>query len=278
LPRTGEIRHGEAIMDNTPFFTRDGARLVPNLPARGPWTAGTLHGRVVIGLLGAEIERLHGGPDYMPARLTVDMYKSPDMSPLEVVTRVVRDGYRIKVIDGELISNGASAGRASVQFLRRTANAPGRVWTTPDWDAPKPAKVPDPGPIPAAMHGVWSLRPVEGQLGQYGRRRTWMREVRELVGGEPLTAFARVALGCDYASPLANASDQGLGYINSDITLYLHRPPSTEWVGYESVWHGATDGVAVGACSVYDEAGRIGSATVCALAQTRAPQPPKKGE
>ncbi|HEY3695725.1 acyl-CoA thioesterase domain-containing protein [Phenylobacterium sp.] len=260
-------------MPNQPFFTRDGARLVPNTPARGPWTAGSLHGRVIIGLLGAEIERLHGDPAYMPARLTVDMYKAPDMSPLEIVTRVLRDGHRIKVIDAELISNGQSAGRASCQFLRRTANPPGRVWTTPDWDVPRPGDIPDPGPIPGTMHGLWTLRPVEGQIGVYGQRRTWMKEVRELVGGEALTPFGRVAVGCDYASPLANAGDDGLGYINSDVTLYLHRTPATEWVGFESIHHAATDGVAIGGCYLYDEQGRIGSATVCALAQTKPPQP-----
>jgi hypothetical protein len=259
------------LMPNQPFFTRDGARLIPNRPARGPWTAGTLHGRVIIGLLGAEIERQHGDPAYMPARLTVDMYKAPGMAPLEVVTRVVRDGYRIKVIDAEMISEGQSAGRATCQLLRRTANPPGQVWTPPGWEVPRPDDIPDPGPGPSTMDGLWALRPISGQIGVYGQRRTWMKEVRELVGGEAVTPFGRVAMGCDYASPLANAGDNGLGYINSDLTLYLHRTPVTEWVGFESVDHGATDGVAIGECFLYDEQGRIGSARVCALGQTKVP-------
>jgi hypothetical protein len=263
-------------MNRDPFFTRDGARLVPNACAAGPWTAGSLHGRVVIGLLAAEIERLHGDPAYMPARLTVDMHRSPSLEPLEVVTSVVRDGHRIKVIDAELISEGKSAGRATCQLLRRTANAPGQVWTGPEWEIPLPQDIPDPGDVPATMFGMWSLRPISGQIGVFGQRRTWMREVRELVGGEPLTPFARVAVGVDYASPLANASDQGLGYINSDVTLYLHRLPAGEFVGFESVTHGATDGVAIGECHLYDEQGRIGWASVCALAQTKAPTGVKK--
>jgi len=258
-------------MEKEPFFTRDGARLIPNLCARGPWTAGSLHGRVVIGLLAAEIERQHGDPAYMPARLTVDLYKSPTMAPLEVVTRVIRDGHRIKVVDAEMFSEGQSAGRASCQFLRRTANPPGEVWSSPEWDAPRPQAIPDPGDIPATMNGMWSLRPISGTIGVYGQRRTWMREVRALVGGEPLTPFARVAVGADYASPLANAGDQGLGYINSDLTLYLHRLPAGEFVGYQSIAHGATDGVAVGHCDLYDENGRIGWASICALGQTKKP-------
>jgi hypothetical protein len=104
-------------------------------------------------------------------------------------------------------------------------------------------------------------------MGTLGTRRLWMSEVRELIGGEPLTPFARVAAGCDFTSPFANAGENGLAYINSDVTLYLHRLPVTEWIGYEVVNHGATDGVAIGECFLHDEAGPIGSATVAALAQ-----------
>jgi hypothetical protein len=259
-------------MTNEPFFTRDGARLIPNSCARGPWTPNSLHGRVVIGLLGSEIERRHGDPAYMPARLTVDLYRSPTLTPVEIVTRVVRDGLRIKVIEAELISEGKSAGHAVCQLLRRTANPPGRVWSNAVWDAPPPHDVPDPGVISGTMWGMWALKPMEGRVGEYGRKRTWLREVRELVGGEPLTPFARVAAGVDYASPMVNGGDEGMRFINSDVTLYLHRAPVGEWVGYESISHGATDGVAVGQCDLYDEKGRIGTATVCALAMADGPQ------
>jgi len=96
-----------------------------------------------------------------------------------------------------------------------------------------------------------------------------MAEVRALVEGEPLTPFARAALAADFASPFANAGDAGLGYINTDATLYLHRTPTTQWVGMEVVNHQASDGVAIGECWLYDEAGPIGTATVAALSQGR---------
>src|SRR5260221_1457297 len=119
-----------------PFFTRNGDGFKPTLDARGPWDPKSLHGRVVAGLLGQEIERRHGGPDYMPARLTVDMYRLPDLSPVEVTTRLFRDGKRIKVVEAEFFSNGASMARATCQLLLRTQNPAGNVWTPPDWTAP----------------------------------------------------------------------------------------------------------------------------------------------
>ena len=170
-------------MTNEPFFKRDGDHYVPNPVSRGPWNPQSLHGRVIAGLLGHEIERKHGEPDFIPARLTVDMFRLPGFAP--------------------------------------------------------------------------------------GQRRLWMSEVRDIVEGDPLTPFSRVAVACDFASPFANMSSTGLAWINSDVTLYLHRLPATEWIGFESVNHQATDGVAIGECYLYDELGSIGSATVAALTQRR---------
>ena len=67
-----------------------------------------------------------------------------------------------------------------------------------------------------------------------------MSEVRELVEGTPMSPFVHVATGADFASPFANAGDQGLGYINSDVTLYLHRLPVTRWIGFDVVNHHAS--------------------------------------
>src|SRR4051794_36991072 len=117
--RRGHCPQWSSAMTEEPFFTRDGARLIPNSPARSFWNPNALHGRLVVGLLGAEIERLHGDPAFMPARLTVDMHRAPDLAPLEVVTTVARDGKRIRLVDAELISNGQSVGRASCHFLIR---------------------------------------------------------------------------------------------------------------------------------------------------------------
>jgi acyl-CoA thioesterase len=96
-----------------------------------------------------------------------------------------------------------------------------------------------------------------------------MSEVRQLVEDTPLTPFTRVALAADFASPFANAGERGLGFINSDVTLYLHRLPVTQWIGFDVMNHHATDGVAIGECWLYDEEGAIGTSTVAALAQRK---------
>jgi hypothetical protein len=99
-----------------------------------------------------------------------------------------------------------------------------------------------------------------------------MAEMRELVAGAPLTPFTRVAVAADFASPLANRHETGLGYINTDVTVYLHRLPVGEWIGFEKINHHATDGVAIGECFLHDTQGPIGSASCAALRQVREPR------
>ncbi len=250
-----------------PFFEKQGDVYQPLPVCAGPWDPKSLHGRVVAGLLAAEIERHHGDSNLIPARLTVDLYRLPDFSPMRVETEVIKEGRRIRVVNAEIFSGDKSAGRASCQLLRMGDEPAGTVWKRDNWDVPAPAEIA--APETGALGGMWHMRAISGAMGTDGPRRCWVSEARELIGGESLSAWQRVALAADFASPFANAGDAGLGFINTDITLYLHRLPETAWIGFEVVNHQSANGVANGECYLYDETGLIGSSTVAALAQAR---------
>ena len=257
-----------------PFFHREGDTYTPTLRANGWWRpTGNLHARVMIGLFSHVIEQQYGEPDLQPARLTADLYRLPDLAPITVSTRMVRQGGRIKVIEAELFSGGVSSARASCQLLRRSQQPEASVWAQTGWDAAPPDQV---APPPKPFTDKWEMRPilppgaiVANDLRAPGPRRTWLREVRPLVGGEPYTPFSRVATGVDYTSPIANGSETGLDFINSDVTLYLHRQPVGEWIGYEVVDHQSAEGIALGHCRLHDIEGPIGFSSCAALAQRR---------
>ena len=192
-----------------------------------------MHGRV--GCSRHVIEARHGGGEFVPARLTVDMFRLPNvMTPVEVKTKLVRDGLRIRVIEADFLSGGVPMARASASCCAGRKIRKAQVWSPPNWEVPKPAEIPAPTDPRLGMNGKWTTRPIAGRMGSLGRRRLWMSEVRELVEGTPLTPFTRVALAADFASPFANAGEKGLGFINSDVTLYLHRLPVTN--GSASTW------------------------------------------
>lgn len=264
-------------MTEDAFYTQSGSIYTPQPIARGPWNQNSLHGRVVIALLAHEIEQKHMSPEWHPARLTVDMYRLPGFAPTEVKTWVVREGGRIKVVDAEFFSGGVSHARATCQLLRRAENPEGERWSPPNWNAPHPDAIDVPQGRNTGLGGMWMMKSVDGaggMIGPPGERQTWMREIRPLVAGKPLTPFTRVAPASDFASPLANRSDKGLGFINTDVTIYMHRLPVGEWIGLANTNHHATDGIAIGECFLYDVEGPFGSAAVAALAQKRMAGPP----
>jgi len=72
------------------------------------------------------IEQRHGSDDFVPARLTVDMFRLPNiLTPVQVTTKLVRDGLRIKVVEAEFFSGGGtSMARASCQLFAENRERP----------------------------------------------------------------------------------------------------------------------------------------------------------
>jgi acyl-CoA thioesterase len=249
------------------FFEQDGDRYIPSDEARGPWLRDSLHGRVVAAQLARTVEQTHGDEAMHPARLTVDLFRMPPFAPLEVTTDLVRDGKRIRVVDGSVTSGEVEIARGSVVMLRRADQPEGNVWSPPSWDVPSPEEI-EPPALRGSRLPMWEMRPISGSMmgGEVEQKRTWLRETRALVDGEELTPFVRAAIACDFTNPFVNSGDSGLNFVNADVTLYLHRLPASDWLGFEAASHHSADGIAVGESTVYDLDGPIGRSAVCSVA------------
>lgn len=254
-------------MDDTAFFTRDGASFVPQEPARGWWRQDSLHGRAVVGLMGAQIADRHGAADMVPARFTIDMFRLAAFAPARIDTHVIRAGSRMALVEATMIVQGDAVARATMQFLRPADAPPGRVWAPGPWDAPDPDNLPPPPDSQQPRH--FEIRPISGHLGAVVPKRLWLRETCALIADEPLGPYARAVLAADFVSAFAHAGDAGIRYINSDVTLQLHRLPKGEWIGFEATGHEASRGIAVGHCRIHDSDGAIGFIGCTALANER---------
>ena len=253
-------------MTAEPFFNVKNNRSLqfdPTDVARGPWSHESLHGHVLGGLMAHAIELEHGSDEFLPARLTVDMFRLADFGPTTIATSVARHGNRIRVIDASLQVGGVEQARCSAVMLRHAAQPEGNVWSPPPWDVPAPDDIES---HDSDRDPVWETRPISGERPSVDRSRSWMREVRELVAGVPLTPFVRAAMAADITNPLANSGDRGLEFVNADYTLYLHRLPVDEWIGVEVASHHSADGIAVATCALYDRQGPIGQSAVAGVA------------
>jgi hypothetical protein len=237
--------------------------------AHSPWAADMLHGRFLSGLAARAVEQEDHDPALRLARLTVDMFRSPPMTPFIVRTSVIRDGRRVRVLEVSIRCGEVEVARASALLLRTAEHPTASVWRAPAWDAPPPDAFPPPPDEAEGEIGGWDIRLMTpGGFWTADRKRLWTRDRWQLVAGEELSPVVRAALAADLPNPLANSGAEGLQFINPDLTLFLARPPTSEWIGLEVTDHIGFDGIAVGSCTLYDETGRIGASTVCAITNT----------
>lgn len=244
------------------YSPADDGTFIPRPAAPSPWSADMTHGRLLAGLAAREVERHHLDEGMHPTRLTIDLFRSPPMEPVQCTSSVRRAGRRIKVV--EVVQRIAEVEVArSVVVLMRTGHHPeGEVWAPEPWDVPDPDTIEVGSDSPMRRLTSMDVRPVDGNgMGAPGRRQVWLRDNTDLVGGEHLTPFARAAMASDFASPLANSGPDGLRFINGDITLLLARLPVDPWIGIEVGAHLGHAGVAVARCDLYDRQDGSGSST-----------------
>jgi hypothetical protein len=263
------------------FFTPDGDALVPTPIARGPW-GDTISGMMVGGLLGRAIEQSGGDPDLQPARLTVDLLRPVSIAaPVRVDAAVERDGKRIRVVDGRMWQNDVVVARASGLYLRRGEQPSDAAWTLPIEMPPLPAEAQQPsGDFTMEMwaYSANSQTTPSTDLSEWrngGQKYAWVRDLKALVDGEPLTPFVRVAMAGDVTSSLTHFSASGLNYINADYTVTLSRLPDGEHIGLAALTHYSHAGVATGTAALFDHRGPIGTGVATALANPGF-RPPKR--
>jgi hypothetical protein len=250
------------------FFVSDGDDLVPQPIARSYWGL-TLHGRLIGGLTARAVEQARReDPDLVCTRLTIDMFRTAQLDPVQVTTVPIREGRRIRVLEVSVTQGGVMVGQGRAVLLRSGEQPPGQFPATPGWDGPGAA--PTGGSEPrraepgARWTSPWDTWPVRGPKGTHDGM--WIRENHDLVQGEPITPLIRVSMAADLASPIANTSTEGLGFINADYTIYLGREPVGDYVGMQLSGHVSAAGVAVGQCILHDPDGALGFIATAAVA------------
>src|ERR1700743_463023 len=104
-----------------------------------------VNGPAVVGLAARTLELHYGSPDFMPTRLTVDLFRAARSVPTAVPFRAVRDGRRVRSAECELAQQGRLVARATLLQYRRSIAPPGRLWSVPTATIPFPPPLDDGG-------------------------------------------------------------------------------------------------------------------------------------
>ncbi|GAB4324027.1 MAG: thioesterase family protein [Dehalococcoidia bacterium] len=261
-----------------PLFRRTGDTYVPTAMTVGPWSPGALHGGPPTALLARAVEHVAASRGLQVSRLTVDLFRAVPMAPLQVRTKVVREGRRIVAVQASIIAGDVEVSRASGLLLLPSES-----------DDTSPAEPPPPGPaglpdLLSAMRGPGGERPfppmfldavdarfVAGEGGD-GQPAAWFRLPVPLVDGEEPTPFQRLAAVSDFGNLLANfdpSRRRGPGYINTDTTIYLLRYPVSEWVCLRAERRRVQGGLGLVEVAQFDEQGWYGHSAHARLANAR---------
>ena len=246
----------------------DGDVVIPTDLCGGPWSPDAQHGSAVAAILGRAIETVETPVPMRPARFTVDLLSPVPLEPMRQVTRVVKAGKRIAVVDAELHHGNRLAARATCLLMRDGARYP---------VADAPGAPPDlaPPPTEASEPPFGGADPDDLELPGFARAMHFTRTRGTHLGGvpaaiwiglrcrvardEPLTPFQLAATASDMGSILGGFLDfREWRTINADISLHIDRLPTTAWIGLDGMHRVADDAIGQTTASMFDEVGFVG--------------------
>jgi hypothetical protein len=249
------------------FFFQDSAGLFhPTQWALSRWGNDSLNGPAVVGLAARCLELDYGADGFLPTRLTADLFRAAHRVPTEVRTRLVRDGRRIRNAECDVLQDGVVVARATMVSYRQSEPPPGQEWFGAD-SFPAPAGVAGPVYLVGSDGGEWTPSSAEHQ--NTTRKRVYHRTL-DVVAGEPVSPFVRTVVAAEATSLVTNLGSRGIGYINGDLSVALARLPAGDYIGVQADSHWCSQGISVGAATLFDDRGPFGTAMVTAIANPAA--------
>lgn len=251
-----------------PLFTIVGEREVEATGfARGPWDAGLLHGGAVGALCAAFLEEaLAAVGAYQPVRLTVDLARPVPLGRLEVRAEVVRSGARLGLARVEVDAGGKTAAAATLLALVPQP-LPGAVANPPPPVPDQPGDGEDRWQIDPDKHaflgGAMAFRFVDTDPPAM-----WLHLHRDVLPGRPPSPLARAAAAADVPSASTvfdGVRFDGVGFVNADLSVHLHRPPEGEWIRVSATSRWEASGIGTVRAELADTAGRVGQVSQALL-------------
>jgi hypothetical protein len=245
-----------------PIFRTEGGLLVPSGHARSPWDPNQQHGGAPAALAVRVIEAL--APEMQVARLTVEFLGTVPLEALLVEAEIWRPGRRMQLAQATIsLADGRTACRASAVLLHRQQleGLPAGTGGPPLAQGPEEGRLEewDDPAAEAFYRTAMDMRWVAGTWAK-GPGTVWFRFARPVVDDEEPSPAMRAAAAADFG----NGISQMLGFgrwlfINTDLTVQLHRQPEGEWVAVDAETILQPGGVGLARSILHDTRGPVGT-------------------
>ena len=234
----------------------------------GPWFADAQHVGPPSALLTRAVERCAPRqPPMSIARLTVEVLGPVPAGEVVVHAAVERPGRTVELVSAEMTAAGRAVLRA--RAWRMAAAETADIVAGADDPLPPPSAGQHRDRPAGWVRGYLDAlewRWLSGGLDQPGPGATWARLLVPVVDGEQPSAIQRLAAVADSANGVAARLDvrQWL-FLNTDLTIHLHRDPVGEWTGLRANTTIGPRGLGTVSGTLFDELGHTGR---CAQALT----------
>ncbi|GGD28475.1 thioesterase family protein [Nocardioides daphniae] len=228
------------------------------------------HGGPLSGLLTRAMEQCAPREGTRLSRVTVEILGPVPIDEVRVSARVVRPGRRVELVNAVLEARDpAGAWRpAATAAAWRLANQP--THDVSRHADPVVALPDDVGVVDTGLHlpDVWPragfISSVHWHITDHGTdpgtpTTAWLKLLRPLVEGEEPTPTVRLMTVVDVANGVgARLDPMTHTFLNTDVSVHLHAPPSGEWTGIRAETSVGPDGIGLSAGSLHGADGPVG--------------------
>jgi hypothetical protein len=234
----------------------------------GPWGPGHQHGGPPTALLAREIERLPGPDPALLTRITCDILRPIPVGEVQVGARVIRPGRNVQLVEAEMTAGGVQV------VLARAWRMLAEPLTPPVAAAPSVPALPSGSTAAPGAWGDGFIRSIDWRFAEGGFRPgpavAWARQRPVLVAGEPPTALQRLLAVVDAGSGVGAALDsRRWTFINTELSVHLHRRPEGEWFCLDAATTIGASGVGVAETRIWDRDGPLGRCAQSLLVRAR---------
>ncbi|MGO1950012.1 MAG: thioesterase family protein [Mycobacteriaceae bacterium] len=243
-----------------PEHTDDTGQLWSTFTATGhtesPWGPGFQHGSPPAALVAHALERAvpDGG---RLVRVTTELLGAVPIEDLTVAARVVRPGRRISLYEVVVTgTSGREVVRGSGWWVRSGDSAAIENPDVPSASVMVPLR--DAGS--RSFSEMWGGGYIDSLETRAAAGQLWLRSTVPVVAGVPDTPWTRIMGVADVANGTNPAVDPGeWGFMNTDLTVYLHRLPRGEWTGIVAEANYGPDGIGLTVGRLHDQDGPVGT-------------------
>jgi hypothetical protein len=247
----------------TAFFAEDGDYLVANDSARGPWSADACHAGPVSALLARAAEKVI--TDKQLVRLTANFLRPVPIRGIRIECGATQNG-RVAASCSMTAFDRDGKICVTATTTHTVVEDIGQVATPSAPPPPVSDDEPEDFVISTAPHGqpfisnFVEARYPPGTSQALGPKTIWIR-TPVLVVGETPTPFQQACPIADCGNAVSrNHELTEVSFVNSDITVALHRLPTSGWLASKSISHWQETGIGMSQATLFDEVGEIGFA------------------